>query len=97
MFPFGVHGEPALPYAVMLLVQLQYAPEAGEGHDAKDDAHVFVLNKKGDCEGGNARQQECWPTLPSEIVFSLDDQGMEHPDGQKCSKADDDADPIHNG
>lgn len=80
----------------MLLMQFQDAPEAGEGDDAKDDADVLVRDEQRSHDCGNARQQEGWPALTSEVVFSLDDQGVEHPYAQECRKADDDAGEIHN-
>ncbi len=79
----------------MLLVEFQDAPEAGEGDDAKDDADVLVRDEQRSHNGGNARQQEGWPALTSEVVFSLDDQGVEHPYAQECRKADDDAGEVH--
>ena len=73
----------------MLLVQLQYAPEAGEPHHAKDDGHILVADEQRARQGGNARQQEGWPALLAKVVFALDDQGMEHPDTEERGKADD--------
>jgi len=80
----------------MLLVQLQYAPEAGEGDDAEDDARVFVRDEKRGDEGDNAGHEEQRPALLAEVVFALDDQRVEDSDGQKRGKADDESDVVHN-
>ena len=96
MFPFGIHGEPSLPYAVMLLVQFQDAPETGEGYDAEDDARVFIRDEQRGNEGSNAGHEEGWPALLAEVVFALDDQRMEDSDGQKRGETDDESDVVHN-
>lgn len=96
IFPFGVHVEPALPYAVMLLVQFQDAPETGEGNDAKDDAHIFIRDEQRGNEGSNAGHEEGRPALLAEVVFALDDQRMEDSDGQKRGETDDESDVVHN-
>ena len=96
IFPFGVHGEPAFADAVVLLMHLQYAPEAGEGYDAEDDARVFIRDEQRGNEGSNAGHEEGWPALLAEVVFALDDQRMEDSDGQKRGKADDESDVVHN-
>lgn len=96
MLPFGVHGEPSLPYAVMLLVQFQNAPETGEGYDAEDDARVFIRDEQRGNEGSNAGHEECRPALLAEVVFALDDQRMEDSDSQKRGETDDESDVVHN-
>lgn len=80
----------------MLLVQFQYAPEAGEGDDAEDDARVFIRDEKRGDEGDNAGHEEQRPALLAEVVFALDDQRVENSDGQKRGKADDESDVVYN-
>ena len=97
VFPsaFRVHGKPAFADAVVLLVQFQDAPEAGEGDDTEDDAQVLIGDEEGGHKGGNAGQQERWPALTTEVVFGLDDQGMEHADAEEGGKADEETVPVH--
>ena len=95
MLSFRVHGEPAFADAVVLLVEFQYAPEAGEGDDAEDDARVFVRDEKRGDEGDNAGHKEGWPALLAEVVFALDDQGVEHSDAKEGSKAYEKTNKIH--
>ena len=80
----------------MLLVEFQYAPEAGEGDDAEDDARVFVRDEQRSHDCGNAGHEEQRPALLAKVVFALDDQRVEDSDGQKRGKADDESDVVHN-
>lgn len=80
---------------MMLLADFQNTPETGKGNDAEYYTRVIVGDEKGNNKGDNARQQKYWPTLSSEMVFSLDDYGMEYSNTEECGKADNDSDEVH--
>ena len=81
---------------MMLLADFQNAPKTGAGNDAEYDACVFVCDEEGGYKGDNACQKKHWPALSSEIVFGLDDYGMEYSYAEECGKTDEKTVPFHN-
>jgi hypothetical protein len=79
--------KPTFANAPALLEYLQYAPERGECHYAKDGREYETLGQqRGDSER-HARHGKDNPAFYSDIVFGLDYQWVEETYDEKCGEA----------
>lgn len=83
-----VHGKPALEHAPRLMVYLQDAPEAREGHDSEDARPEKGAGEEGCDKGSDARQEESPVDSRAEIVFPLDNEGVENSYDKEGDKTD---------
>lgn len=95
VFPFGVHGKPPFLHPLLLLKQLADAPKRGGSNDADNGRHHGVLNADGADDAGNADQREHPPWSGAEIVFRLDDDGVEDADNQEGAYGDSYSCEVH--
>ena len=77
--PFRIARKPALGHPFFLLEQLEDGPETGKSYYSDEGGNDDVADKKRACRRTRSGQQKNPPAPLSEIVFSLDDYGMEHP------------------
>ena len=75
---FWILGEPAFFDALLLLKELENAPEAGTTDDSKDGAEHVALNAEACCDECNSGERESPPASGAEMVFAFDYDGMEH-------------------
>ena len=79
VLPLRIARKPALGHPFFLLEQLEDGPEAGESDHSDEGGDDDVADKKRACRRTRSGQQKNPPAPLPEIVFSLDDYGMEHP------------------
>ena len=90
-----IFGKPAFLDALLLLKELQYAPEAAYAEDCAEGARNRAAEKEGDCERRDAEQGKEWPDLFAEVVLALHDKGVKSAYHQKGTAADQETVIIH--
>ena len=95
VFSFGIFGEPSFSHPFALFEEFNYRPEAGEGYHAEENGGNGGCHEQRPREANSGQQQEHPPAACPEIIFRLDNDGMEEPYAQEGGKAYDDSCKIH--
>ena len=83
--PLRVTREPASGDPFLLFIQFQDRPETGKSYHSDEGGDEDIADKKRACRRTCADQQKSPPATLPEIIFSLDDYGMEDSDNQKSA------------
>ena len=75
--PLGVARKPASGDPLLLFIQFQDGPETGKSCHSDEGGDDDVADKERTCRRSCADQQKSPPATLPEIIFSLDDYGME--------------------
>ena len=91
-----VFREPAFPYALFLLEELEDGPEGREGDNPADcrPGETVAAEQYGEHEEEDAGQEENPPASFPEMIFSLDYQRVEQAYYQECTETDYNASEI---
>ena len=91
-----VFREPAFPYALFLLEELEDGPEGREGDDPADcrPGETVAAEQYGEHEEEDAGQEKNPPASFPEMIFSLDYQRVEQAYYQECTETDYNASEI---
>ena len=88
VFPLGVLGEPSSLDASLLLEDFLDAPEAGKSEYSRERRPEHTWDKNSGYGTRHTRYEKDPPASCAEMVFSLDDDGVEDADNQESADAD---------
>ena len=94
--PFGILRKPTTQNPFLLQEHFVDAPKAAESETTDDDWQYIILNeerKQTECQAGH---QPDPPTLPSPMIFHLDDKRVADAYTQKYGSTYNDSIDIHN-
>ena len=95
LLAFRVHGKPSLFHPPFLFEYLEDAPQAGASHDSENRTEQRVGCEQACDDGGHACQGEDPPASGAEIIFALDDDGVEDTDYHEGEDGYEEAGVVH--
>ena len=94
MFTFGIHRKPSLDDAFALIEDFANRPKTRKTNDGRECAPKQTADEEGSNTADDAKDEEHPPRTCAEIIFCLNDKGMEDADDEEGAKAEDNALPI---
>ena len=94
MFALGIHGKPALDDAFALIENFANRPKTRKTNDGRKCTPKEAADDEWHQTADDAHKEENPPGTRAEIIFSLNDKGMEDADDEKGAKTKNNALPV---